>query len=82
MEWLPPPSADVLYVATPPLSVPVPRVVVPSMNVTVPVELEGNTVAVKVTDAPNVEGFNEEASVIAVPALFTVCVNADEVLPL
>jgi hypothetical protein len=37
-------------VALPPLRVPVPRVVVPSRKVTVPVAELGDTVAVKVTD--------------------------------
>lgn len=39
-----------LYVALPLLSVPVPKVVLPSLNVTVPVAAEGDTVAVNVTD--------------------------------
>lgn len=40
-----------LSVAFPELSVPVPNVVVPSLNVTVPVAADGETVAVKVTEA-------------------------------
>jgi hypothetical protein len=70
----------VLYVAFPLLSVPVPRVVVPSLKVTVPVAAEGDTVAVKVTDVWYVEGFSDDATVVVVLALFTVCVSVDEVL--
>ena len=39
--------------AVPPLSVPLPRVLVPFMNVTVPVAADGVTVAVNVTGVPN-----------------------------
>jgi hypothetical protein len=53
-------------VAFPPLIVPVPRVVLPVKKVTVPVAAEGETVAVKVTEAPYVEGFNEDAIVVVV----------------
>ena len=51
MLWLPPVRAEVVYVAVVPLMVPVPSVVLPSWNVTVPVAPLG-TVAVKVTLAP------------------------------
>lgn len=44
---------------------PVPRVVVPSLNVTEPVA-PLVTVAVNVTDAPEVEGFSEEDRVVVV----------------
>lgn len=64
------------------LMVPVPRVVVPSLNVTVPVAAAGVIVAVKVTDAPNVDGFNDEANAVVEVALFTVCVSAEDVLVL
>jgi len=60
-------SAAVANVATPdPLSVPVPSVVAPSLNVTVPVGVPPLpvTVAVKVTDCPNTEGFCEDVSVV------------------
>lgn len=59
---------------------PVPRVVLPSLNVTVPAAADGVTVAVKVTEAPNVEGFADEATVVVVFALLTVWVSVDEVL--
>lgn len=48
------------------LRVPVPSVVVPSLNVTVPLAAEGDTVAVNVTDELYVDGFAEDASVVVV----------------
>jgi len=45
-------NVEVLYVATPLLSVPVPSVALPSLKVTVPVAVEGVTLAVKVTEEP------------------------------
>lgn len=57
-----------------------PRVVLPSLNVTVPVAVAGVTVAVKVTEEAYVEGFNDEASATVVLTLLTVCVSTDEVL--
>jgi hypothetical protein len=71
---------DVLYVAVPPLRVPVPSVVLPSLNVTVPVAAEGVTVAVNVTDTPYADGFADDATPVVVDALLTVCVNVDDVL--
>jgi len=62
--------------------VPVPRVVVPSRNVTVPVAVEGVIVAVNFTEEPNVEGLAEEARVTVEFALFTVCGRAEDVLAL
>ena len=59
---------------------PVPSVVLPSVNVTVPVADVGVTVAVKVTEFPYVDGFADEASVTVVFVLFTVSVRAVEVL--
>jgi hypothetical protein len=44
--------AEVEKVAIPPLRVPVPRFVCPSLNVTVPVAVAGDTVAVRVIDCP------------------------------
>jgi len=43
---------DVVNVALPLLTGPVPRVVLPSLKVTVPVAADGETVAVNVTDEP------------------------------
>jgi hypothetical protein len=76
---------DVLKVAEPALSVPVPIDVVPSLNVTVPVgvPLPGAvvlTVAVNVTDWPNTDGFVDDATVVLVAAAFTVCVRLEELL--
>ncbi|MGA8541852.1 MAG: hypothetical protein WB566_20275 [Terriglobales bacterium] len=82
MECDPPVSADVLYVAIPPLTVPVPRVVLPSVNVTVPVTVAGVTVAVNVTGEPYVDGFADDPRATLVPALLTVCVSTDDALPL
>jgi hypothetical protein len=67
-------------VVTPPASVPVPRVVVPSTNVTVPEAVRGDIVAVNVNDAPYVEGFTDDVSVVVVVALLTTCETAVEVL--
>jgi hypothetical protein len=80
-------SADVLNVATFPLSVPVPNDVVPSMKVTVPVGVPAPgdttlTVAVNVTDCPNTEGLSEEVTDVVVSALFTVWGAGADVLPL
>jgi hypothetical protein len=75
-------NVDVLKVAFPLVRVPVPRVVLPSINVTVPVAPDGVTVAVNFTDEPKVEGFEDEATVTVVLALFTVCKSAEDVLPL
>jgi len=72
----------VLYVARPLLSVPVPSVVLPSLKVTVPVAVDGVTVAVKVTEEPYVDGFAEEVRVTVEAALLTVCVSVDDVLEL
>src|SRR5437016_2649901 len=61
IEWLATDKLLVVKVAMPPLSVPVPRIVEPSLNVTVPagVPKPGDgavTVAVKVTDWPSTDG--------------------------
>ena len=57
------------------------------MKVTVPVGvpapgLTALTVAVKVTDSPNTEGFTDELTEVLVAALLTVCVSVAEVLVL
>ena len=70
-----------LKVAWPLLSGLVASVVVPSLNVTVPVGVPlPLTVAVKVTCWPNVDGFDDDVSVVVVLLLFTVCVTAADVL--
>ena len=67
-------------VALPALSVPVPRVVAPSLNVTVPVAVLGVTVAVNVTDCPNVEGLVPDVTAVVLAATPTVCVSGVDVL--
>jgi hypothetical protein len=59
---------DEVKVALPLLAVPVPRVTDPSLNVTVPVAVEGRC-AVNVTEAPNVDGLREDETVIVGVAL-------------
>ena len=75
----------VVKVATPPLSVPVPSVVEPSLNVTVPVGVPtpgdvAVTVAVKVTDWPNTDGLTDEPSAVVVASLLTTWLVAVDVL--
>lgn len=84
MEWLPTLSAPVLNEAIPPTNVTVLRLVAPSLKVTVPVGVPvvlDFTVAFKVTDCPNEDGFTEDVTRAEVAALFTVCASAAEVLP-
>jgi len=57
--------------AVPPESVPVPSVVLPFLNVTVPVDEAGLTAAISVTDAPSVAEFAID-TVAVVVSLFTV----------
>lgn len=52
--------------------VPVPSSVTPSMNVTVPLAEDGDTVAVNVTDWSVVDGLLEDKSVVVVTFLFTI----------
>ena len=77
MEWEATASVEVVKVAWPvPSSVEVPRVVVPSLNVTVPMGVPPLevTVAVKVTDWLKTEGLAEELTVVVVVNVFwTVC---------
>ena len=73
-----------LNFALPLLSEPVPSLVEPSLNVTVSVGVPplDVTVAVKVTDWPDFDGFREEVTEVEVVACLTVCVSTGEVLPL
>src|SRR5271165_7015143 len=57
-------SVEVLKVAVPLLIVPVPKAVLPSANVTVPVDVAGVRVAVNVIHAPKADGFVDEVSVV------------------
>ena len=62
-------SVAVANVAVPLVSVAVPNVVVPSRKVTVPVGVGPNepvTVAVKVTEWPYTDGFEDDSTVVAV----------------
>src|ERR1043166_3464338 len=87
MEWDAVESVPTEKVAEVPLKVPVPKVVAPSLKVTVPVgvPLPGAgalTVAVKVTGWPDTEGLTEEATVVVVLAAFTVWLKGEPVLSL
>ena len=64
-------SVEVVRPAIPPLKVPVPKLVEPSINVTVPVAAEGLTTAVNVTGALAGTGFVEDETVVEEPC-FTV----------
>ena len=77
IECDPTDNVEVVKVAMPPDTAPVPRVVTPSKNVTVPDGLPAPgattaTVAVNVTLCPEIDGFSDEAIVVVVLALFTV----------
>ncbi len=69
-------SDEDVKVAKPELSVPVPIVVAPSLNVTVPVGVTEPdtcvTVAVNVTDCPNTDGFVDEVTVVVLPVVLTL----------
>jgi hypothetical protein len=69
----------VLNVAVSPDNVPVPRTVAPSLNVTIPVAVATLTVAVKVTEAPKVDGLRLEVTNVCVEARPTVWVMAADV---
>ena len=69
---------EIAKVAAPPLSVPVPSVVLPSLKVTLPVgvPLPGATavtVAVNVTDCPKTEGLAEEVTAVVELPWLTTC---------
>ena len=83
IEWLATDKVEVVKTAFPPLRLCVDTTVELSLNVTVPVGVPplDVTVAVKLTDWPNVDGFTEETRAVEVEACFTVCVRAGEVLP-
>lgn len=66
IECVPAVLNDVEIVAVPELRIPVPSVVVPSKNVTVPVAAAGDTVAVKVIAVLTVVLVAEAASVVVV----------------
>ena len=81
ITWLAATRLEVVYVALPPLRVPVPSTVDPSVNVTVPVAVMGDTVAVNVTDWPYVEVLLLELDVnVVVVAIVTLNVVVMEVV--
>ena len=83
MESDPAGSHERVKVVVPLLSVAVPSVSEPFLNVTVPVGVPALdvTVAVNFTEAPKVDGFSEEVTEVEVVAGLTVCVSTGEVLP-
>ena len=85
IEWTPAARVEVVNVAVPLVRVAVPRLAAPSRKVTVPVGVPAPgatalTVAVKVTDWPNVDGLVEEATVVVELAWLTVWVIDADVL--
>ena len=68
IECVPAVSAAVVNDALPPLRPAVPRELVPSKNSTVPVAVDGDTVAVKVTGWPNVDVGDDDPSAVVVLA--------------
>src|SRR5262245_41016158 len=83
MAWSPTASADVVNVVEPPESAAVPRTAVPSLKVTLPVGVPppgatGVTVAVNVTEAPAIEGFDDDTTAVVVADLITVCTTSAE----
>ena len=73
----------VVNLAFPALSVPDPNAVVPFINFTVPVGVPlncGSTVAVNVTDCPNLDGFSDDPTVIVVVAGKMTWLTAVDVL--
>jgi hypothetical protein len=81
MEYVPLAKLEVLKLATPPLRVPVPSVVDPLINVTVPVAADGLTVAVNVIGALAGAGLVEDDTVVE-EACSTLWVSLEEVLVL
>ena len=84
MVFVPTVRVDVAIVAlcVPVLMMPVPSVVAPSMNVTVPPgePLVAVTVAAKVTIFPAVVGFDDDANLVIVALEVTATFTTDEVL--
>jgi hypothetical protein len=74
MDFVPADLKTLVKTARPPVSGTLPIIVVPFLNVTVPVGVPlycGTTVAVKVPDSPTVGGFTDETSMVVVVARFT-----------
>jgi hypothetical protein len=60
---------------------PVPRSVLSSLKVTVPVAVDGETVAAKVTRSPKVDGLSDDVTPVNVDALLTIKVPEAELAP-
>lgn len=71
---------DTLSVATPPVSVPLPIVLPPSLNVMVPEGALPVTVAVRSVAAPKALGFALEVNTVPETTALTVCVKVADVL--
>lgn len=74
MDFVPAALNTLVKIARPPVSRTLPIIVVPFLNVTVPMGVPlycGTTVAVKVTDSPPAETFRDETSMVAVVARCT-----------
>src|ERR1041385_590314 len=87
MVWLVTDSTEVANVARPALMVAGVCGVPSILNVTVPVGVPAPgdtalTTAVNVTDTPNVDGFSDELTVVALLAGLTVCARSEAGLPL
>ena len=81
IEWEATASVVVAKDATPLAIVPVPMVVAPSLKVTVPDAVAGETVAVNVTNAPKVDGLGDDVSAVAVGAWPMTSETTVDVLP-
>ena len=86
IEWVATARFAVVKLALPLESVLFPRVVEPSLKVTVPVGVPlpgaaAETVAVKVTDWPKTDGFADDVTVVVVASFVTVWVRTDVKLP-
>jgi hypothetical protein len=81
IEWAPTARLDAVKPAVLPERAALPKSVLPSLNVTIPVVTPDEvTSAVKVTAWPATEGFSEELTVVEVDAFVTVCITASELL--
>ncbi len=85
MLWEPTVSDDVLKEAVPLVSETLPRDVVPSLKITLPVAAPApggwaETVALNVTDCPKKEGFGTAVTLVVVAALLTTSAKVLDVL--
>ena len=73
-------SVELVRIATPPVTVEVPSVVEPLVNVTVPVAPAGSSVSVKVTELPGRDGLEDEVNVdveFALPTFWVTVPTAE-----